>query len=443
MVSSQLRPATLLAYGALGLPLAMLGLPLFVWLPTFYADDLGLGLAAVGLCLLVARVFDVLSDPLIGAWCDRGGPAQRRRWLVAGVPVLMLGMWQLTMPPPDAGLAHLLGWSLVTYLGWTLVALPYQALGAELSTDYHERSRLSASREAAVILGTLLAVMLAGSVQARGGDTAAALAMLVWPLLIGLPLASLLLWLGTPVPTRATPVVPGWRAGLRLLLANRPFRVLLLAWMLNGMANALPATLVLLFVAHVLEAERMVGAFLAAYFLAGVLSLPLWLRASRRYGKHRVWCASMLWACLVFASVPSLGAGDSAAFLVVCLLSGLSLGVDNALPAAMQADVIDADSVAGGGSRAGLYFGLWGMATKFALALAVGLAFPLLAWAGFDPGAGAEDTRALTWTYAGLPVLLKLLVVPLVWNFPLDAAAQATLAARLGHPLVEPGRSRT
>jgi GPH family glycoside/pentoside/hexuronide:cation symporter len=422
---------TLLAYGALGLPLALLGLPLFVYLPAFYATDLGLGLTGVGAVLLAARAFDVVSDPLVGAWSDRHATRWGRRlpWMALGLPLLLPGVHALFVPPADAGLGYLLGWSFLTYLGWTLVALPYQALGAELSPDYHQRAHLTASREGAVILGTVLAVGLAGVVQARGGDAAATLAALALPLLITLPLAFLwLAWRIREAPGAVTRPLAG-RAGWALLRANQPFRRLLLAWLLNGMANALPATLVLMFIAEVLALPQYTGLFLGAYFVSGVLTLPLWLAASRRFGKHRVWCASMLWAALVFACVPLLGAGDLVPFVLVCVLSGASLGVDNALPAAMQADVIDADRAAGGGERAGLYFGLWGMATKAALALAVGIAFPLLdALNAVLPDAG---DRALTWLYAGLPVLLKLGVLPLVWNFPLDATAQAALRARL------------
>lgn len=423
---------TLLAYGAPGLPLALLGLPLYVFLPAVYAADLGLGLAAVGAVLLAVRALDVISDPLLGWLSDRTATRYGRRipWLVLGAPLLLLAAWQLFVPPAGAGLAHLAGWSALAYLAWTAITLPYQALGAELATDYLERARLTAAREGAVLLGTLLAVAVAGAVQARG-DAPMALAALFAVLVVTLPLAvGFAAWRLREPPA---PVVAGlgWRAGAALIADNAPFRRLLAAWLLNGMANALPATLVLLYVEHVLGLAGWTGLFLAAYFLAGVAALPLWLALARRVGKHRAWALSMAWACLVFAAVPLLGPGDLVPFLAVCLLSGASLGADNALPAAIQADVIDHDTAAGGGGRAGLYFGLWGMATKLALALAVGVAFPLLAWVGFDPAAGAGDGRALTWLYAGLPIALKLCAVPLAWRFPLDEAATRALRVRL------------
>jgi Na+/melibiose symporter-like transporter len=421
------------------LPLALLGLPLYAFLPGVYADELGLGLAAVGAALLAARALDVVSDPLLGWLSDRGrGRAGRRLpWLALAAPLLLLAAWRLFEPPAGAGIAHLVLWSALAYLAWTALTLPYQALGAELAGDYHERARLTAAREGAALVGTFAAVAVAGAVQAGGGAGREALGALWLVLAVTLPLAvGLALW-----RLREPPVPPsaplGWREGARLVAANAPFRRLLAAWLLNGMANALPATLVLLYVEHALGLARYTGLFLAAYFVAGVAALPLWLALARRVGKHRAWALSMAWACLAFAAVPSLGSGDLVPFLAVCVLSGASLGADNALPAAIQADVIDHDTAGGGDGRAGLYFGLWGMATKLALALAVGVAFPLLAALGFDPARGAGDPAPLVWLYAALPVALKLCAVPLAWSFPLDEAAVRALRARLV-PLAPP-----
>ncbi|HSP00792.1 MAG TPA: MFS transporter [Thioalkalivibrio sp.] len=431
---------TLLAYGLPGLPLAVLGLPLYVFLPAFYAQEFGLGLAAVGAVLLVARLFDVVTDPLVGHLSDhtRSRFGRRRLWMLVGAPVLLLGTSFLFMPWGTPGIAYLLVFSLITYLGWTLVALPYTAWGAELSPDYHQRSRIAASREGFVIGGTLLAAA-APVLLGHGEDTAATLSSLALWLWLLIPASLLLLFWRVREPQRQHPPV-AWREGWRILAGNGPFKRLLLAYVLNGTANALPATLFLLFVAHVLGAPETAGLLLLIYFAAGVLSLPLWLRLARRSSKHFTWTLSMLWACAVFLWVPFLSEGQVWAFGVICLLSGLSLGVDLALPSAIQADVVDLDTARGGGERAGVFFGLWGMATKLALALAVGIAFPLLQLVGFDANAH-NDPSALLWLallYAGLPVLLKLAATALIWRFPIDAGSHERLRHQLDNPTETP-----
>jgi glycoside/pentoside/hexuronide:cation symporter, GPH family len=425
----------LLAYGGLGLPLAALGLPLVVYLPPFYAG-LGLGTATVGAMLFIARLSNIFSDLLIGWASDRTRSrlGRRRPWILAGAPVLLVGAGFLFHAQAGAGAGYLLLWSVVAYLGWTLIYLPYSSWGAELATDYDERTRVTLSREGFLVAGTLVAILLPGWVQARGGSAGDALSAVYGFLLVSLPLALLLLWYGVPEPRGLRTAPLGWRAGLRLLRDNRPFRRLLIAYLLNGMANGLPATLFLFFVAEVLQSGRLGGLFLVVYFLSAVLALPLWLRVSRGRAKHRVWCISMLWASGVFVWVPWLGPGDVWAYAAICVLSGVCLGVDTAVPASIQADVIDEDTASGGGYRAGLYFGLWGMATKLALALAVGVALPLLQWAGFS-AEGPNDRGALlalALLYGGLPVAIKLGVVVLVWDFPLDRHRHAELRVRIG-----------
>lgn len=421
----------LAGFAAPALPLAGLSVPLYVLLPTVYADTLGLGLALTGSLLLAARLWDAVSDPLIGWACDRFSlPFGRRRgWMLAGTPLTSLATILLFNPPDDAGPLWLLGLSLAAYLGWTMLLVPYGAWAAEAGQDYHSRTRIMSWREAAVILGTILASAL----PALTDDTRQALGWLGWGMGLLLPPAVLLACVSLPEPSRPHGRPP--RLNLPLLWQNRPFRLLLAAYGLNGIANGIGATLFLLFVTHRLQAAEQAGPLLAAYFFCGLLSVPLWLAVSRRLGKDRAWRISLFAACTAFATVPLLGPGDLALFTLICLASGLALGADMVLPPAMQADVVEADTLAGGGGRAGLYIALWGMATKLALASAVGLAFPLLAWSGFDPARTpadqtAETTLPLALLYGLAPILCKLAALACFRPYRLDAAA----LDRLRHP---------
>ncbi len=424
--SDRLGRAVLLAYGLPGLPLAALLLPLYVTLPAYYAVDLGLGFFAVGVVLLVARLWDVVTDPLIGSLSDRMMTrfGRRRPWMAAGAPLVMVSAFFLFLPGPGADWGGLLFWTMALYLGATMIMLPYTAWGAELSTDYDQRSRIAGWREGLVVVGTLVA---AGLPAVVGAERAASLEVIAWSLWFVLPVCLTVTIRfvpeGKPAPQRRL----AWRRGLRVLWQNKPFVRLIAAYFLNGIANGLPATLFLLYVERVLEAPDWTGILLFVYFLCGIAAIPLWLRLSRRWGKHRTWVGAMLWAALIFAFVPLLGPGDQIWFLAVCVLTGVSLGADLTLPASMQADVVDLDTLKSRQSRAGLYFALWGVATKLALALAVGIAFPLLALAGLDPEAGTATSFGLfvlAALYSLLPAAIKLGAIALVAGYPITAARQ-------------------
>jgi Na+/melibiose symporter-like transporter len=202
---------------------------------------------------------------------------------------------------------------------------------------------------------------------------------------------------------------PWWHAARRAL-ADADFRRLLLVFVANGIAAALPATLFLFFVADVLQAESSSGALLALYFVAGAASLPLWVRVAARHGRVRAWLAAMALAIASFAGASTLGAGDVTAFAVICLASGLALGADLALPAAIAADLGERQR------QAGACFGIWNFVAKLNLALAAGLALPLLALLGYGPGTGG-GLPALTFVYALLPLGFKVLAGLLLWRW--------------------------
>ena len=191
-------------------------------------------------------------------------------------------------------------------------------------------------------------------------------------------------------------------------LRNQHFRRLLAIFMLNGIASAVPATLVLFFIQDRLQAPAsMEPLFLGSYFLSAALSVPVWLAVVKRIGLAASWLCGMLLAIAVFAWATQVAAGQTGAFLAICALSGVALGTDLALPGALLAGVIQANGDSG--RAEGAYFGWWNFATKLNLALAAGLALPVLALFGYAPGVrDPQALSALLIAYCVLPCALKL-----------------------------------
>ncbi|MEX2644139.1 MAG: MFS transporter [Acetobacterales bacterium] len=443
---ARLSWTTLLFYGLPGFALAMPTIPVYVYLPSFYADSVGLGLTATGAVLLFSRVLDVVTDPLVGTASDRlrvpGG--RRKPWMVAGAIIAAVALVRLFQPPAEPDAWYLLLWSAVLYLGWTLLAVPYTALGAELSSDYHQRTRITGFREGALLGGILAAGSIPALATGFGASEAQSLAIVAWLAIgAGAPAIALLCWRVAEPPRRAAlaAAAGGWRA-YRDVLHNGPFMRLLAAWFANGLANGLPAVLFPLYLEHGLQADSTQrGILIFLYFVCGVLAIPFWVRLSARYGKHRIWSAAMVAACAAFVWVPALGPGDVWAFGAICVVTGMALGADLALPPALQADVVDYDTLRTGEHRAGLFFALWSMATKLALACAVGFAFPVLDLVGFDTGGGnsADALLALALIYAALPVVLKIGAIATIWGHPITEQRHAEIRAGLAARSVSAG----
>lgn len=401
-----LRAPALAAYGLLGMPLAMAALPLYVHLPKFYGDHLGVSLTALGIVLLLLRLGDGILDPLLGAWSDRA--SSRKRLIALSIPVLTVGMIALFMPPlrgEGALLTWLAGSMALVYLAFSLATINHNAWGAELSTDPVERTRITATRETLALLGVVIASVVPALLGGGGGEGTGLprFAVVFAVICVACAVVTLVFAPAAPrAPVKAEPLL----AGIRAPLADADFRRLLAVFMLNGIASAVPATLVLFFIGDVLGAGPRQGMFLALYFVAGAAGMPLWVRVSARFGKVRAWRASMVAAVIAFGWAALLGPGDTVAFAIICALSGLAFGADLALPPSLLADIIGRD---GRMRSTGAYFGLWTLATKLNLALAAGIALPLLAALGYAPGSrDPAALGALALVYAGVPSVLKL-----------------------------------
>jgi Na+/melibiose symporter-like transporter len=427
MAATHLSARELLAYGVLGFPLAFAALPLYVHVPRLYADSVGLPLAMVGAVLLLTRFADALIDPLLGQWSDRLG--NRRRLIAFALPLLALGLAALLAPPASGGVTWLVLSLVVTFAGFSLATINYHAWGAELGATPQESVRVTSVREMFALGGVVVAAALPSLLA---NDVATAMQHLGWVFIPLLAVAALATLAGAPLTPADTMTASASRhLPLTAVFADRHFRRLLVVLAVGGIASAIPATLVLFFIADVLRLQEWQGLFLVIYFVCGGLALPGWVALARRYGKVSAWAASMVLAICSFVWAFLLDAGDGAAFALICAASGAALGAELALPPALLADrLADGRRAGSAAAGAGAYFGVWNFVTKFNLALAAGIALPLVSLGGYKVGAGDAlkevplgDTAsmqglvALAAIYALLPAVIKLISLLLLWRW--------------------------
>jgi Na+/melibiose symporter-like transporter len=217
------------------------------------------------------------------------------------------------------------------------------------------------------------------------------------------------------LPPAKNSILSDVRTSIGAIADNSLFRWLLAALLINGIATAIPATLLLFFVADILGAEDAAPSFLLVYFLAGAVGMTAWVRLSRQIGLRYTWIAGIALSVVAFVWTLTLGLGDTGSFYVICLLTGLALGADLAMPPALLASVITWRGDAG--RLDGAYFGVWNFATKLNLAAAAGLALPLLSFSGYEPG--MQGSLTLMLVYAALPCAMKLLCGVVLWFAPI------------------------
>lgn len=410
------------SYGLLALPLAFVALPMYVNVPHLYATQYAVPLSLLGMVLLLTRLIDAVTDPFIGRFSD---------WLYARSMQAVVGaafIFAVTLSISFAALFNPPSWdNPSTYALWvaicvtachlcySMLCIVHQAWVTRLGGSPAQQSRVLAWREGAGLWGVVLAALL----PLWLGWTLNAV------LLAALLLMGVISW--RFAWTRHTTVATVSQTaeslqqfqvfGLFQPFRQKQFSKLLLIFVVNGIASAVPASLVLFFVEDQIQVNAShVPLFLGAYFLSGALSLPLWLMAIKRFDLPRAWLFGMVLAVLSFMGVSQLGAGDEWAYFVICVASGTALGADLVVPGAILNGLIDRWGHRG--RAEGVYLGWWNLASKFNLALAAGLSLPLLSWWGYSPGTqDAKGLQALHAAYGLFPCALKLLAALLLLLF--------------------------
>ena len=311
--------------------------------------------------------------------------------------LVLLFLPQLVLKSNAVNWWQLFSISFLSYFAWTLIQVPYLALAAEINVPKayiadkanpsNPQNRLVSSREAMTVLGVLMMLLLPFALDQTVTESNFYITFM-WVLSV-LFIIAIILLLSTPInqsdtlsdsktpelktKTQLTPI-----AQWRYLYQNHPQALVILKpYFLNNLANAIPATLFLIFVEEFLNLKEQVGVFLLVYFLAGLVALPLWLKLAKRFGNLKVWRLSILISVLSFSLVFLLEPQDDNLYLLICILTGLSLIIDISIPATIQTRIGEQIATKTENMN-GLLFGIWGMTTKLSLAVAVGLSLPLL-----------------------------------------------------------------
>jgi len=436
----RLSPATLAVYGGPTFAVACLLFFVQFYFLKFATDVLLLSPALVSVLFGAAKLWDGVSGPLIGSWSDRseGRRGRRRPFLLAALPLLAFGFVMLWSVPSSLSGGWLVAWIgvalFVFFTAFDLYTLPHMALGAELSTDSHERTRAFAVRQASFTVGILLA--FAGIQLAMNADEPrSAATRLAVPAGIAAALLLAVTPLGLREPERAERRGGrGLLAGLADVLATSAARRLLAVQFVEAVGVGAVGTMAPYVAEYLLRQPEAVGLLPAAYVISGVAAIPLWVRLSRSYGKRSTWITAMAIAAAAFGGIWTVSAGELPLLLALLVVAGAAMGCGGVLGSALLADVIDLDEQRTGERKEGIYSAAMLLALKAGTALAIAASGPILTGTGFVPNVPQTDSGLLgiRILFAGMPCVGFLLGALWFRGFSLEAPEASVPAARVG-----------
>lgn len=417
MNNNILKSKEILLYGILGIPIAFLGFPLYIYLPTFYVEYVNLSVGTVGIILLVARLLDMILDPFIGNFTDK---YNKFNIIIISVFFVLFGLFLLIKPLYFSSL-WLFCFSIITYISYSFIMIPYLTLNSQISNNSINNTKLAFSRELFIVFGVLISLLFP-YVFMVANDSKKSLELLLYTCLIIFPIFSIIFYLKLKhfENKKSRIQEKEFLKSIDIFFKKFPHnKKLFFSFLINNLANALPATLFLFYVKYVLNLEEKTGLFLIVYFLSAIVTFPFWIKLSIKISKKTTWILSMITACCAFIFVPFLQEKDFLYFLIICIVTGMSLGADMALPSSIQADVAQ-QSKKTHNDISGILFGFWAMITKFSLALAVAISFITLEFTGFDiQNINETSLIALIVLYSIVPILLKLISIILLSKYEL------------------------
>ena len=418
------------------IPLFALMMPTVVFMPALYTEHVGLELGLVGTIFMVAKLWDVVSDPLFGYAAEtvRLPFGRRRPWILLSAPILLFAVYRIFVPSDGAGAAYLLFWLFVFYLGWTMIFLSLLSWASELSPDSHQRSRVMGAVQMANAAG-MIGIMAVAALTDRinGGDALARAETMAWCVIVLLPL--FLAGMFRAVPERSAPPGPPLEARetLRRMWANAALRRLVVADLLAGLMIGLAASLALFYATHTLLLGSRGSLLILVSFLSNLAFIPLWIWVSGRLGKNRTMAFAGFYAAIAHALYLFVPAQNFLVAAAAMAVVGLASGALQFLPRSILSDIIDEAESQGAGRHEAAYFALLTATYKSGMAFAVGLGLYSLAFLGFDPR--DADTRgsaeSIRYVLVAYPALFGLGIGLLMRRFPLGRGEPSTLTTHV------------
>ncbi len=409
-------------------------------IPSLYATDFGLDLAVIGTVLLVARMFDAVTDPLIGYLSDRTNSryGKRKPWIVAGSLMTVVCIWFLFRPGESVSMGYFLAFSVLLYLAWTVMEIPYVAWILEMSRESVQRTRINASRTAALFIGGIIFYLLPQFVPGSNGSmNFHVLGLLAIGIAIAIPITTGLMVRFVPqgdvFQSTEKPRLSELWASIK---GNWPFRSFILAYAFIGLASGVAGVLSFMYIDTYLQiGHRFTELFLPSVII-GPLILPFWVWVLNKFGKNRTTAVAFVVYALIMPLPWFIEPGEGAFIPMLIIFTAGSMFMPLLMVSmpSILGDVIDYDELQTGKNRGGQYYSFLALIAKGTVAIGGPLALLVIGLFGYQPGAPANDDTAifgLRVVYNLVPPLILVPGIVLLWSFPITDEKQREIKSRL------------
>jgi GPH family glycoside/pentoside/hexuronide:cation symporter len=308
----------------------------------FFTDTVGLSPALTGLAFTVARLWDAVTDPLMGVISDRTRTrwGRRRPYLLAGAPLLLVGIAVLFVDPGLSTQGALFAWAAIVYglanTAYTVAFIPYNSLTPDLAPGSDQRTALNGYRMTFAVVGTLIGAAgfpMLVSVLGPGAPGYGRAGLVTGVIVCAGLLVTFLMVREPPPPPAAATGTAG--VGLRPMvqaLGNRAFLLVLIPWTLHMVGISLVSPMVVFYFKYVHGDEGLSQIALGVLLIAAMASISLWVVFGKRLEKRTCYNLGMVWFCACLLAAAAFGQRSVPLTLVIIGLAGIGLATHYVFP---------------------------------------------------------------------------------------------------------------
>ena len=399
LLKSNLRLITFFLYSLPSIPLAAAQIAVYIAVPAIYSKISAVGIGITGLVIMISRVIDMITDPILGTFLDRMvEKIGWKFWLLIGFPLISIGIFILFNPLDDLEIFSLLLGVIFVTLGWTFFSIPWWGIGIAISnSNSNDRFKVVSFRELLTIPGVILGLFLIHFSNISGEIF----------LIISILFLSPLFIKKIPIPNISNKKGTSYFLNIKNLFKdNSNFKYLCLSYFFIGLSNGVTSILFILFVEFIIGGSP--RNFLSIYFISAFIGLPFVYMLASKYNKKRIWTSFIILACICFLPVVFLSNNSTTLFMVICIISGFCLSADLIIPSSIQADIIYKEQQKNKNILVGKIYSVWSFIQKLSLALSAGVCLPLLGYFGFNPSEINTQLLPLSFAYGIIPIILRI-----------------------------------
>ena len=399
LLKSNLRFITFFLYSLPSIPLAAAQIAVYIAVPAIYSKIAAVGIGITGLVIMISRVIDMITDPILGTYLDRMvEKIGWKFWLLIGFPFISIGIFILFNPLDGLEIISLLLGIIFVTLGWTFFSIPWWGIGIAISnSNSNDRFKVVSFRELLTIPGVILGLFLIHFSNISGEIF----------LIISILFLSPLFIKEIPIPNISNAKGASYFLNIKNLFKNNSnFKYLCLSYFFIGLSNGVTSILFILFVEFIIGGSPQ--NFLSIYFISAFMGLPFVYMLASKYNKKRIWTLFIILACICFLPVVFLSNNSTTLFMVICIISGFCLSADLIIPSSIQADIIYNEQQKNKNVLVGKIYSVWSFIQKLSLALSAGVCLPLLGYFGFNPSEVNTQLLPLSFAYGIIPIILRI-----------------------------------